>query len=105
MARRRSQRDESCRRSASGEDVAADVRAAARSIAERIGDHPAVDYLADDAGFLRIGRSLVEDDVPLATIERLSHSSNALVAAIADRALARREKVSDEWLVWAFRRL
>jgi ATP-dependent Clp protease ATP-binding subunit ClpC len=87
------------------EDVVAAVRTAARSIADRLEAFPAVDDLAEDEEFLRAGRELAEADVPLETIEGISRASNAILAAIADRALARRDSVSQEWLAWAFRRL
>src|SRR6266487_3942873 len=99
MARRRTKRDDvSTDATARGDDVGAVVREAARSIAERLAEFPAVDDLAHDDEFLRTSRRLSGSDVRLETIERLARSSNAIVAAIADRALARREAVSEEWL-------
>jgi ATP-dependent Clp protease ATP-binding subunit ClpC len=106
MARRRTKRDDvSTDATERGDDVGAVVREAARSIAERLAEFPAVDDLAHDDEFLRTSRRLSGSDVRLETVERLARSSNAIGAAIADRALARRETVSEEWLAWAFRRL
>jgi ATP-dependent Clp protease ATP-binding subunit ClpC len=106
MARRRSHRPEPGPGGAApGDDVVAFVRAAARAVAARLDDYPAVDDLADDADFLQGSRCLERNDVRLETVERLARSSNAIVAAMADRALARRDAVSGTWLDWAFRRL
>src|SRR6266511_5596024 len=106
MARRRTKRDDaSTDTTARDDDVGAVVRAAARSIADRLAEFPPVDDLAHDDEFLQTSRGLSRGDVRLETVERLARSSNAIVAAIADRALARRESVSEEWLAWGFRRL
>jgi ATP-dependent Clp protease ATP-binding subunit ClpC len=106
MARRRSKRDEStAARSGREEDVGAVVREAAQSIKNRLAEYPAVDDLAHDDEFLRTSRLLTKAEIRQETVERLARSSNAIVAAMADRALGRRESVSEEWLAWAFRRV
>jgi ATP-dependent Clp protease ATP-binding subunit ClpC len=87
------------------EAVESSVRAAARSIEERLGAYPAPDELVDDEEFLRASRLLGSPEVDLETVERLTRSSTPVVAAAADRAIARRGSVRDEWLAWAFRRL
>src|SRR4051795_4012089 len=105
----RSETQDEGRESANGvhspEDVEAAVRAAARGIAERHKEYPSPDHLAEDAEFLRASNLLVAANVPLETVERLARSSTAIVAAIAHRATARRDAVSEEWLAWAIRRL
>ena len=89
-----------------GKDVESRVRMAARSIQRRLEDDtPAVDDLAEDEEFVRTSEELADPAVALEVVERLSRASNAIVAAIADRALALRSEVSTEWLQWAFRRL
>jgi ATP-dependent Clp protease ATP-binding subunit ClpC len=87
------------------QDVEAAVRAAARSIEERLGHYAAPDDLVDDDEFLRASRLIARPDVDDETVERLTRSSTPIVAAAAARAMARRDVVSDEWLAWAFRRL
>jgi ATP-dependent Clp protease ATP-binding subunit ClpC len=88
------------------QDVADVVRAAARSIARSVNEtHPSVEDLANADEFVATSDLLTAADVPLEIVERLARSSTAIVAAMADRALARRPEVSGEWLAWAFKRL
>src|SRR5438105_5406158 len=106
MRKRKSEPADSNIRAVQQDGVEAFVRAAARSIRQRLEeDHPAIDNLADDDEFVRTSRQLAGPDVPQEAVERLSRATDAIVAAMADRALASRSTVSDEWLAWAFRRL
>src|SRR5262245_3013709 len=104
MRKRRSDRD-----GATDEPVTEDVRAlvkkAAGSIRKRLDEWPLVDALAEDGEFLEASDLLVSDDVPLEVVEQVSRSSNPIAQAMAHRALAHRETVSEDRLLWAFRRL
>jgi ATP-dependent Clp protease ATP-binding subunit ClpC len=89
------------------EDVEAYVRAAARSIEERhhyMRAPPPEDLAADDE-FVRASNRLAEPDVTQNLVERLSHSTTPIMAAMAHRAIARRPAPSREWIAWAYRRL
>jgi ATP-dependent Clp protease ATP-binding subunit ClpC len=88
----------------SPDDVEAAVRAAAREVAERLGEYPEPGVLAEDEAFVRASDLLVPADVPVETVERLARSTG-IVAAMAHRATVRRESVSDVWLEWAYKRL
>jgi len=82
------------------------VRAAARSIVDRLEDtHPDPEELVDDHEFVRGSNLLTSSAVPFETVARLSHASSAVLAAMAHRAAARRDDVTSEWIAWAFRRL
>ena len=86
------------------EDVAAVVQRTARSIDDRLDDYePGV--LAQDEEFVDTSNLLVADDVPLEVVERVARSAHVIARALAHRALARREAVSDAWITWAFRQL
>jgi ATP-dependent Clp protease ATP-binding subunit ClpC len=87
------------------EAVESAVRAAARSIEERLGHYPAPDDLVDDEEFVHASRLLARPDVEVETVERLTRSSTPVIAAAADLAIARRGVVREEWLAWAFRRV
>src|SRR5919204_3444296 len=105
MRRRKSEAEDSNDGAQAVEDVEAVVRAAARSIAERLDTEPAVDDLTHDEEFVTTSGLLVDADVPQETVERLSRASSTIAAAMAHRAIARRESLSDAWLGWAFKRL
>jgi ATP-dependent Clp protease ATP-binding subunit ClpC len=103
MSKRKHEQDRAVRAS---EDIASLARAAARSIVDRLEtDYPAVNDLADDEEFVRTSRRLADPEVDTEIVERLARSSSPIVAAMANRALARRSTVSEEWRVWAMRRL
>jgi ATP-dependent Clp protease ATP-binding subunit ClpC len=87
------------------EAVESAVRAAARSIEERLGHYPAPDDLVDDEEFMQASRLLARPVVEVETVERLTRSSTPVVAAAAARAIARHGVVREEWIAWAFRRL
>jgi ATP-dependent Clp protease ATP-binding subunit ClpC len=87
------------------QSVESAVRAAARSIEERLGQYPAPDELVDDEEFMQASRLLARPDVGVETVERLTRSSTPIIAAAADRAIARRGVAGEDWLAWAFRRL
>src|SRR4051812_39175069 len=88
-----------------GQDTRSLVLAAARSVRERLDQFPPVDALVEDGEFLEASEHLEAEEVPQELVERIARSSDAVAAAMAHRALARRDAVSDEWLAWAFRRL
>jgi ATP-dependent Clp protease ATP-binding subunit ClpC len=107
VSRRRRRQAEGDGASGRSEESVADVvRSASKEIEKRLeSSHPAVDDLADDDQFVRTSELLQDVDVSLEEVERLARSPTAIVAAMADRALARRPEVSEEWLTWAFKRL
>jgi hypothetical protein len=71
------------------------VRAAARSIEERLGHYPDPDELVHDDEFLRASTQLADAAVPVEIVEQLTRSSTPTVAAAADRALSRRGDVRE----------
>jgi hypothetical protein len=82
-----------------GEDVEAAVRAAARSIAERLGSpYPDFEELADDGEFLQASQRLAGTDVAFETVARLGRASYPILAAIAHRAVSLRDDVPAEWV-------
>jgi ATP-dependent Clp protease ATP-binding subunit ClpC len=103
MAKKK-QRDAAKAGDRSPDDVEGAVRAAAREVAERLGEYPEPSVLAGDKAFVRASDLLVDADVPVETVERLARST-AIVAAMAHRATVRRESVSEQWLEWAYKRL
>jgi ATP-dependent Clp protease ATP-binding subunit ClpC len=86
-------------------DIEGAVREAARAIGQRLEDFPSPEELAGDDEFVRVSEWLAAADVTPERRERLARSSTAIVAAIAHRAIARSESVSQDWPAWAFRRL
>ncbi len=105
MARKK--QDEARRVESTGDDgLEAAIRAGARSIEERLEtQYPEIDDLTGDPDFARLSNLLAGAEAPVETVERLSHASQPIVAAIAHCALAKRDDVSTEWVGWAFRRL
>jgi ATP-dependent Clp protease ATP-binding subunit ClpC len=85
--------------------VATAAREAARSIAERLGEYPDPDELAEDEAFARAAQALAEPGVSFETCARLARAQTPVTAAIALRGIALRDGVPDWWLRWAFRRL
>jgi ATP-dependent Clp protease ATP-binding subunit ClpC len=104
MARRK--RDPSASSEVHSEDVEATARATARLLAARFDTSwPDPDDLIGDPQFIGTSERLAQPDVPFETVAKLGRASSPILAAIAHRAVARRDDAPPEWIEWAYRRL